>query len=208
MIHWTHHLGRLPPRTSWFGGRYFAIRTCLVNLLSRVPEQSLSFLFDSLKIKGSSEHLSFRAHFQSKVIESPFILFSTLKTWKGISLFQHLNLFFPMSHHIPDSIYWLFGAWPTFRGDLAKQILVLLALSTTVHKAQTEISPEVVWEGARTRFPHRRDVAWVQVVRSSTLLAHRYTHFPVPRNLRCCLHITLLGGRTLLLPKSLLVFHC
>ena len=41
---------------------------------------------------------------------------------------------------------------------LAKKILVLLALSAIVCGARTEVSPEVVWEGARTRFPHPKDV--------------------------------------------------
>ncbi len=41
---------------------------------------------------------------------------------------------------------------------LAKQIPILLVLSEIVHGARTEVSPEVVWEGAGTRFPHPRDV--------------------------------------------------
>ena len=53
---------------------------------------------------------------------------------------------------------WLSGAWPKFKGDLAKQILVLLALSEIVHGAQAEVSPEVVWEGVITRFQHPSDV--------------------------------------------------
>jgi len=53
---------------------------------------------------------------------------------------------------------WLIRAWPRFKDDFGKQILVLLALSAIVHRARTEVSPEVVWEGVRTRFPHPRDV--------------------------------------------------
>ena len=49
-------------------------------------------------------------------------------------------------------------ASPRFRGDLAKQIPLLLALSATVRGVQTEVSPEVVWEGSRTRFPRLGDV--------------------------------------------------
>ena len=56
------------------------------------------------------------------------------------------------------TICWLVGAWPKFRGDLAKQIPVLLALSAKFREARTEVSTEVVWEGARTRFPHIGDV--------------------------------------------------
>jgi len=57
-----------------------------------------------------------------------------------------------------EIICWLVGAIPKFGGDLAKQIPVILALPTTIRGAQTEVSLEVVWEGARTRFPHPRDV--------------------------------------------------
>ena len=102
------------------------------------------------------------------------------------------------------TICWLVGAWPRFRGDLAKQILVPLALPATVHRAQIEISPEVVWEGARTRFPHPRDVWWVQVVRSLTLRASCFAHFPIPRSLRYYLHAALLGAQSVLYPSSLL----
>jgi len=56
------------------------------------------------------------------------------------------------------TLFWLIEASPRFRGDLAKQILVLLALSTIVRRVRTEVSPEVVWEGARTIFPHLGDV--------------------------------------------------
>lgn len=41
---------------------------------------------------------------------------------------------------------------------LAKKILLLLALSETVCIAQTEVLSKVVWEGARIRFLHPRDV--------------------------------------------------
>ena len=51
---------------------------CLVNLLPRILEQSLSFLFDSLKVKGSSENLSFQAHQTSKVTRVIFGPFSQL----------------------------------------------------------------------------------------------------------------------------------
>ena len=105
-------------------------------------------------------------------------------------------------------ICWLIGAWPRFRVKLTKQIPVLLSLSAIVRRAWTGFSPKVVWDGARTRFPHLGDVWWGQVVHGSTLRTCRYTHFPIPRSLRDCLRITLLGGRTLLLPKSLLVFQC
>ena len=59
-----------------------------------------------------------------------------------------------------ETICWLVVAWTRFRDDLAKQIAVLLALSEIVQRARTEVSPKVVWEGARTRFPHPRDVWW------------------------------------------------
>ena len=55
-------------------------------------------------------------------------------------------------------VCWLIGALPRFRVDLGKQIPVLLALSETVRAVKNEVSPEVVWEGARTRFPHPWDV--------------------------------------------------
>jgi len=42
--------------------------------------------------------------------------------------------------------------------SLAKQIPVLLALSAIVHRARIEVSPEVVWKGVGTRFPHPKDV--------------------------------------------------
>ena len=58
------------------------------------------------------------------------------------------------------TICWLSGAWPRFGGDLAKQILVLLALSETVHRAWIDVSHKVVWDGARTRFLHPWDVWW------------------------------------------------
>ena len=95
------------------------------------------------------------------------------------------------------TIYWLTGAWPRFRVDLAKQIPILLALSATVRGARIEVSLEVVWEGARTRFPHPRYVWWVPVVRSSTLRASHFTHFPVPRSLIDFLRAALLRGWTL-----------
>ena len=95
---------------------------------------------------------------------------------------------------------WLVRDWPMFGGDLAKQILVLLTLSATICGARIEVSPEVVWEGPRTSFPHPRDVWWVRVVRSSTICARRYAHLPVPHSLRCCLRATLLGGQMMLLP--------
>ena len=96
----------------------------------------------------------------------------------------------------PDkvTICWLIGVWPRFRVDLAKQILVLLALSATVHGAWIEVSLEVVWKGTSTRFPHPRDVWWVKVVRVSTPRARRYAYFPVPWSMRCCLYTTLLKG--------------
>lgn len=56
------------------------------------------------------------------------------------------------------TIFWFVGAWPKFGIELAKLISVLLALSATVHGVRIEVSPEVVWEGTRTRFPHPRDV--------------------------------------------------
>jgi len=92
------------------------------------------------------------------------------------------------------TICWLIGAWPRFRVDLAKQILVLLSLSAKVRGAQTEVSLEVVWEGDRTRFSHPGYVWWVQVVRSLILHARHYAHFLVRRNLRCCLRTALLKG--------------
>ena len=52
----------------------------------------------------------------------------------------------------------LLGSEPGSTVSLAKQISVLLALSATIHRAWTEETPEVVWEGAGTRFPHPRDV--------------------------------------------------
>jgi len=95
------------------------------------------------------------------------------------------------------TICWLIGAWPRFKVKLAKQIPVLLVLLAIVHEAWTKVSPEVVWEGARTRFPHLGDVWWFQVVRSSTLPERCFSHFPVPRSLLYCLHTTLLEGQTL-----------
>ena len=56
------------------------------------------------------------------------------------------------------TICWLVWASPRFKDDLAKQIPVLLALLAIVYRVQIEVSPEVVWEGARTRFAHPRDV--------------------------------------------------
>lgn len=50
------------------------------------------------------------------------------------------------------------GPDPSLVVILAKQILVLLTLSTIVCGTQTEVSPEVVWEGVKTRFPRLRDV--------------------------------------------------
>ena len=50
------------------------------------------------------------------------------------------------------------GPDPGLAVSLAKQILVLLALLTSVRGVWTEVSPEVVWEGAGTMFPHPRDV--------------------------------------------------
>ena len=85
---------------------------------------------------------------------------------------------------IPQGIRpcWLVGAWPRFRGDLAEQIPVLLALSETVYGAWTEVSPEVVWEGARTNFPHPWDVWEVRLV-SLFVPAHRLL-----RTLPCSSH--------------------
>lgn len=56
------------------------------------------------------------------------------------------------------TFFWLSGAWPKFRSGLAKKISVLLALSAMVHRAQTKVSPEEVWKGDGTRFPHPRSV--------------------------------------------------
>ena len=111
----------------------------------------------------------------------------------------------PYADPSPDNrtMCWLVGAWPRFRGDLAKQISVLLALSATVHGARIEVSPKVVWDRARTRFLHPGDVWWFLVIRTLTLCARRYAHLPIPRSMRCCLRTTLLEDRTVLLPKSL-----
>lgn len=87
----------------------------------------------------------------------------------------------------------LLGPNPGSELIFSKQIPVLLALSEIVHGARTEVSSEVVWEGARTRFPHPRYVWWVQVVRGLTLCARRYVHFPIHCSLRCCLRAALLG---------------
>lgn len=44
---------------------------------------------------------------------------------------------------------------PNPGSELISQINpILLALSATVRATWTEVSPEVVWEDARTRFPH------------------------------------------------------
>jgi len=91
-------------------------------------------------------------------------------------------------------ICWLIGAWPKFQVDLAKQILVLLALSAIVCRARTKVSPEVICEGARTRFPHPGYVWWVQVVHGLTLCTSYFAHSPVPRNLRYYLRTALLKG--------------
>jgi len=45
--------------------------------------------------------------------------------------------------------------------SLVKQMPVLLALLAIFYGAWIEVSPEVVWEGAGTRFPHSRDV-WMK----------------------------------------------
>jgi len=50
------------------------------------------------------------------------------------------------------------GPDPGSAVSLAKQIPKLLALSASVCGVQTEVSLEVVWEGAGTRFLHPRDV--------------------------------------------------
>lgn len=101
------------------------------------------------------------------------------------------------------TICWLVGAWPRFIGDLAQKIPVLQALSAIVYEEETKVSPEVVWEGGRTRFLHPGDVWWFQMVRGSTLRARHYANLPVARNLRCYLCATLLKGWTVLLPNSL-----
>ena len=105
----------------------------------------------------------------------------------------------------------LIGAWPRFRVDLAKQIPVILALWATVRGARIVVSPEVVWEGARTRFSHPGDVWGIQLVRSLTLRTSCFMHFPILRSLIYCLRATLPRGwtsRFALLPKTLLVFQC
>jgi len=56
------------------------------------------------------------------------------------------------------TIFWLVWSSPRFKDDLAKQIPVLLVLSATIRRVRTEVSPKVVWEDARTRFSHPRDV--------------------------------------------------
>ena len=43
---------------------------------------------------------------------------------------------------------------PSSAVSLAKQIPILPALSEIFHGAWTKVSPEVVWEGVGTRFPH------------------------------------------------------
>lgn len=48
----------------------------------------------------------------------------------------------------------LLGPDPGLEELLAKQIPQLLALSATVSKARTEVLPEVIGEGAGTRFSH------------------------------------------------------
>ena len=102
------------------------------------------------------------------------------------------------------TICWLVGASPRFTGDLAKQILVLLTLSATIHIVQTEVLPKVVWEGARTRFLHSRDIWWFSVVRGFILRACRYTHLSVPHRLWCCFRIALLEAQSVLSLNSLL----
>jgi len=49
---------------------------------------------------------------------------------------------------------WLSGPWPRFNVNLAKQIPTLLDLSAPICKAQTEVSPEVVWGDVGTKFLH------------------------------------------------------
>ena len=94
-----------------------------------------------------------------------------------------------------------------------EQIPVLLALSKTVHGARTEVSPEVVWEGARTRFPHRWDVWEVLLVHCMFLHAGCFTSFPIPSGLIHCLRAALTRGcrapvsHFVLLPKILLIFQ-
>ena len=97
-------------------------------------------------------------------------------------LFNFLLCWVPVARHqtslrqIPDSATKPFvGYVGPDRGSavsLTKKISVLLAHSATVCGARTEVSPEVVWEGAGTRFPHPRDVLMkVLEVRGSNLRA-------------------------------------
>ena len=134
---------------------------------------------------------------------------SSIPFFVGFHWYDIRHLYADLS---PDNgtICWLVGAWPRFKVSLAKQILVLLAFLAIVHGARTKVSLEVVWEGARTRFPHPRDVWWVQLVHGLTLRAGYFMHFPVLRSLIYCLCIALPRGWTLhttLLPKTLLVFQ-
>jgi len=50
------------------------------------------------------------------------------------------------------------GPDPGSAVSLAKKILVLSTISAIVRRAQTKVSPKVVWEGVGTRFFHTRDV--------------------------------------------------
>jgi len=59
----------------------------------------------------------------------------------------------------------------------SQQIPTLLALSATFCGAPTEVSPEVVWEGAGTRFPHPRDVLmWFGFSQSDPTCCVTFTH--------------------------------
>jgi len=75
--------------------------------------------------------------------------------------------------------YWyrgITGLTQVRKSYLAKQIPQLPALSAIAHGALTDVSPEVVGEGAGTRFLHPRlDVYWRvrTMVYSSALLALR-----------------------------------
>ena len=59
---------------------------------------------------------------------------------------------------VPSHNVGLLGLDPSLEELLAKQILHLLALSTTTRGVQTKVSPKVVGEGAGTKFPHPWDV--------------------------------------------------
>ena len=83
-------------------------------------------------------------------------------TLQFLSLPDYSDMKSDMSYADPGSgkgtIYWLVVAWPRFKGDLAEQFPVRMALSATVCGVRTEVSLEVVWEGPRTRFPHPGDI--------------------------------------------------